>query len=97
MPVGKEIVGAPLIEAVSVLAFSGLALALVASVAAAHQTVGRAMFFSTLALILGFSVLCTSEFIPTAYFGALVSLAMLGGLIGNLILLPALLELFAPR
>jgi len=60
-----------------------------------HQSVGRAMVFSTIALIVGFSVLCTSQFVPTIYFGVLVSLAMLGGLAGNLVLLPVLLALAA--
>lgn len=58
-----------------------------------HHTVGRALIFATLALIAGFSVLCFSEFVPTIYFGALVSLTMLGGLAGNLIVLPLLLKL----
>ena len=58
-----------------------------------QQTVGRAVVFSTLALIVGFLVLCTSEFIPTVYFGALVSLSMLGGLAGNLLVLPLLITL----
>ncbi|MCE9553396.1 MAG: MMPL family transporter [Planctomycetes bacterium] len=58
---------------------------------AVHQTVGRAMIFSTLALVIGFTVLCTSQFVPTIYFGVLVSLAMLGGLAGNLVVLPLLL------
>ena len=57
-----------------------------------HHTVGRAMVFSTLALIIGFSSLCFSEFSPTVYFGAMVCVAMLGGLIGNLLLLPLLLK-----
>jgi hypothetical protein len=34
-----------------------------------------------------------SRFIPLVYFGVLVSLAMLGGLVGNLTLLPLLLPL----
>ena len=58
----------------------------------AHHIVGRAMVFSTLALIVGFSSLCLSEFAPTVYFGAMVCLAMFGGLVGNLILLPTLLR-----
>jgi len=58
-----------------------------------QQSVGRALVFATLALIVGFSSLCFSEFVPTIYFGALVSLAMLGGLLGNLVLLPLLLRL----
>ncbi len=63
-----------------------------------QQTVGRAMVFSTLALIVGFGVLCTSNFVPTIYFGALVSISMLGGLLGNLFVLPLLLRLvsFSP-
>ena len=60
---------------------------------AVQQTVGRAMVFSTLALVVGFMVLCTSQFVPTIYFGVLVSLSMLGGLMGNLVVLPLLLSL----
>jgi len=52
--------------------------------------VGVALVFSTLALAAGFSVLMLSHFVPLIYFGLLVSLAMLGGLLGNLLLLPAL-------
>jgi predicted RND superfamily exporter protein len=58
-----------------------------------QQTVGRAMVLSTLALVTGFAVLSTSEFVPTIYFGVLVSLAMLGGLAGNLVILPLLLHI----
>ncbi|HYW79368.1 MAG TPA: MMPL family transporter, partial [Thermoguttaceae bacterium] len=56
-------------------------------------TVGRAMVFSTLALVAGFMVLCTSQFVPVIYFGVLVSLSMAGGLAGNLVVLPLLLSL----
>ncbi len=58
-----------------------------------QQSVGRAVVYSTIALIVGFLALCTSEFVPTIYFGSLVSLAMLGGLLGNLIILPLLLSM----
>jgi hypothetical protein len=44
-------------------------------------------------LIAGFLVLTASHFIPLVYFGILVSVAMLGGLIGNLVLLPLLLRM----
>jgi uncharacterized protein len=57
-----------------------------------HQGFGRALVFGTLALVIGFSVLALSRFIPLVYFGVLVSLAMFGGLIGNLLLLPILLR-----
>jgi predicted RND superfamily exporter protein len=60
---------------------------------AVHQTVGRAIVFSTLALIVGFSALALSQFVPTIYFGVLVSLTMFGGLLGNLVVLPLLLVL----
>jgi predicted RND superfamily exporter protein len=56
-----------------------------------QQSVGLAMIFSTIALIVGFGVLITSEFVPTVYFGALMCLAMFGGALGNLIVLPLLL------
>ncbi len=58
-----------------------------------QQSVGRAVVFSTMALVVGFLALCLSQFVPTIYFGCLVSLAMLGGLIGNLVILPLLLAL----
>lgn len=57
-----------------------------------HQSVGLAMIFSCIALIIGFLALVWSHFIPTVYFGILVSLSMLGGLMGNLVLLPLLLK-----
>jgi predicted RND superfamily exporter protein len=63
-----------------------------AALAQCQQSVGLAMIFSTLALIIGFGVLITSDFVPTIYFGALMSLAMLGGMLGNLIVLPLLLS-----
>ncbi|MEX2558953.1 MAG: MMPL family transporter, partial [Pirellulales bacterium] len=63
------------------------------SLAAVHQRVGRAMIFSTLALVVGFSGLSLSRFVPTIYFGVLVSLTMLGGMLGNLVVLPLLIRL----
>ncbi len=58
-----------------------------------QQSVGRALVFSTVSLIVGFSVLATSQFVPTVYFGVLISLTMLGGLIGNLLWLPMLIRM----
>lgn len=58
-----------------------------------QQSVGQAVVLSTLALIVGFSVLCSSQFVPTIYFGILMSFAMFGGLVGNLLVLPLLLRL----
>lgn len=63
----------------------------------AHGSVGLAMVLANIALIAGFSTLVISAFIPTVHFGLLVSVAMLGGLVGNLISLPILLRLLYAR
>jgi len=57
-----------------------------------QTSVGRALVYANVALVTGFSVLTLSHFIPLVYFGMLVSAAMLGGLAGNLFLLPLLLR-----
>ena len=62
------------------------------ALASVQSTVGRAAIFATLALVVGFATLCYSEFIPTIYFGAMVSLSMIGGLLGNLLVLPLLIR-----
>jgi hypothetical protein len=58
-----------------------------------HGTTGLALVVANLALIVGFGVLTLSRFIPLIHFGILTALALLGGLVGNLILLPLLLQL----
>ncbi len=63
-----------------------------AALKSTHQGVGLALVFANVALVAGFSVLTLSHFIPLVYFGILVSVAMLGGLLGNLVLLPLLLR-----
>jgi predicted RND superfamily exporter protein len=65
------------------------------SVDSAQSEIGMAIVLSTLALILGFGALATSDFLPTVIFGVSAALSMAGGLIGNLILLPALLRYFS--
>ncbi|HRF01890.1 MAG TPA: MMPL family transporter [Pirellulaceae bacterium] len=57
----------------------------------AQHRAGAASVFATIALVGGFATMVVSEFLPTVYFGALVCAAMLGGLIGNLLVLPLLL------
>jgi len=56
-----------------------------------QQNVGSALICANLALVVGFLVLTLSNFIPLVYFGLLSSVAMVGGLIGNLLVLPLLL------
>ncbi len=53
--------------------------------------IGRALVLSNAALVLGFSVLALSNFLPLVYFGLLVSFTMLSGLLGNLVMLPAMM------
>lgn len=61
-----------------------------------HRSIGRALYYTTAVVILGFSVLTLSSFVPTIHFGILTSLAMLFALVANLALLPSLL-LVMPR
>jgi predicted RND superfamily exporter protein len=63
------------------------------ALARTHRSTGKAMVFANVALTLGFSVLVFSNFVPTIHFGLLVSVAIVGGLVGNLLLLPILLRL----
>jgi len=58
-----------------------------------HAEVGLALVWANIALVMGFSVLTLSHFIPLVYFGVLVSVAMIGGLVGNLVMLPLLIRL----
>ena len=61
-----------------------------------HSTIGRAMLYTSLTIILGFLVFATSNFNPSVYFGFFVSLAMIMALLGALTLLPQLLLYFKP-
>ncbi|MDX1962487.1 MAG: MMPL family transporter [Pirellulales bacterium] len=62
------------------------------AILAVEQSTGQAMVLATLALVVGYSALTASQFVPTIYFGALSGLTMLGGMLGNLIVLPLLLR-----
>jgi len=61
-----------------------------------HNSIGRAMYFTSMTIVAGFSILALSNFIPTIVFGLLTSLAMVVALIGSLTLLPQLLITFKP-
>jgi predicted RND superfamily exporter protein len=61
-----------------------------------HASVGRAMYYTTLAIALGFSILALSNFVPTVYFGLLTGLAMIAALVADLTLLPLLIVRFRP-
>jgi predicted RND superfamily exporter protein len=65
-----------------------------AAIARAHANIGRALFYTTLTITLGFSILALSSFVPTIYFGLLTGFAMLTALAADLTLLPLLLARF---
>ena len=56
-----------------------------------HATIGRALFYTSTTIVLGFLVLATSNFSPTVFFGIFTSLSMIMAIIGSLFLLPVLL------
>ena len=57
----------------------------------AHNSTGQAIYYTSVIIILGFSILAFSNFIPTIYFGLFTAFAMLLALFANLTLLPVLL------
>ncbi len=66
------------------------------SVHRCHGSIGYAMYYTSIAIIIGFSILILSNFIPSVYFGLLTGLAMFIALIAALTLLPQLLIVFKP-
>jgi len=62
-----------------------------AAVERCYSSIGKAMYYTTITIVLGFSVLVLSAFIPTILFGLLTGLAMSVALLANLTVLPALL------
>ena len=68
----------------------------VAALHASHASIGHAMYYTSLTVIAGFSILTLSNFNPTIYFGALTALSMAIALLANLTLLPALMVLARP-
>ena len=65
-----------------------------AAIARCHNSIARAMYYTSVTVVLGFSILSLSNFIPTIYFGVLCGLAMITALIANLMLLPILIARF---
>ncbi len=61
-----------------------------------HGGIGKAMYYTSTAIIFGFALLAFSNFIPTIYFGLLTGFAMFVALLGDLLLVPALVLLLKP-
>ena len=68
----------------------------VAAMHRSHSSIGRAMYYTSITIIIGFSILALSHFIPSVYFGLLTGLAMLAAILGSLTLLPKLILLLKP-
>jgi len=61
-----------------------------------HESIGNAMYYTSLTITIGFSILSLSNFIPTILFGLLTALAMVMALASALSLLPRLIIMFKP-
>jgi len=61
-----------------------------------HAGIGSAMYYTSIVIAAGFSILVLSNFIPTIYFGLLTGFAMLFAMVANLTLLPLLLTWLKP-
>lgn len=61
-----------------------------------HASIGRAMYYTSVTIIVGFSILMLSQFIPSIYFGVLTAFAMFMAIVGSLTLLPKLILMMKP-
>ena len=61
-----------------------------------HESIGYAMYYTSLVVIIGFSILVLSNLIPTIYFGLLTVVVMVTILASALLLLPKLIILLKP-
>jgi predicted RND superfamily exporter protein len=67
-----------------------------AAIKRSHNTIGRAMYYTTSIIGFGFFILVFSNFVPTIYFGFLTTLSMIFALLTDFLLLPILLTKFKP-
>ena len=61
-----------------------------------QTTVGKALYFTSITITLGFVVLVLSNFVPSIYFGLLTSVAMLVSLFATFSIIPLLLIVTQP-
>ncbi len=62
-----------------------------------HLSVGYAMVYTSMVIMIGFGALAFSDFMPSVYFGILTAITMLIALVADMVVLPALLRKFYPR
>ncbi|HEY8941555.1 MAG TPA: MMPL family transporter [Cellvibrio sp.] len=68
----------------------------VAAMHRSHVSIGSAMYYTSVTIVAGFSILVLSQFIPTIYFGVLTAFAMFMAIVGSLTLLPKLILIMKP-
>ena len=68
----------------------------VATMHRSHESIGIAMYYTSIVIIVGFSILALSNFMPSVYFGFLTGLAMFAALLASQTLLPKLILLSKP-
>lgn len=61
-----------------------------------HNGIGHAMYYTTIIIVIGFSILMLSNLVPTIYFGLLTGVIMINVLAADLLLLPKLLLMLKP-
>ncbi len=67
------------------------------AILASQTTVGKALYFTSITITLGFVTLVLSNFVPSIYFGMLTSIAMLVSLFATFSIIPLLLSIMNPR
>jgi len=68
----------------------------IASMHRAHSTIAFGMFYYSLATIVGFLVMVTSNFIPTLIFGLLTVIVLITAIVSDLLFSPFLVVFFKP-
>ncbi|MFW2608141.1 efflux RND transporter permease subunit [Aliarcobacter butzleri] len=62
----------------------------------AHEGIGHAMYYTTIIIVIGFSILMLSNLVPTIYFGLLTGIVMISVLLADLLLLPKMILMLKP-
>jgi len=62
----------------------------------AHNSIGRAMYYTSMTITIGFIAMVLSNFVPSIYFGLFTAFAMVSALVTNITILPILLRTLKP-
>jgi len=68
----------------------------VATMYRCHNSIGRGIYYATITIVIGFSILVSSNFMPSAYFGIFTSLVMIVAFLASSMLLPLLVITWKP-